>query len=154
MLLCGWRRVPLWLKIVAPIGAIVVGYVVVTGLDQTLWSDLERGDCFEEPSDVEFRYLDDQDCGSRHDSEVIAIIEVPSDTEWPGDLGAVDASARIERLCWASLNGAAVNDHNLPPDAFMSYLFADERRWNRGDRDVICYIHSPSGLPGPVLADG
>ena len=147
-----FQRIPLRLRIIGGVVLVlgIIGFVASMG--ETRAEDLQPGDCFKQPDGDEIRSVEDQDCDGVHEAEILTTVEVAAGTAWPGSPTAFDAHVAVEAACFDGLQSVTLNEQNLPADVVLGYFFAARRDWNDGDREVLCYASSESGLPGPVLA--
>ncbi len=150
-----WKRIPL--KFLIGGGVLIVILIVawVAGRGKTDATDLSVGDCFEFPSAGEsFGEVKDQSCGGLHETEIYAEVTAPAGTEWPG--ASLFGAPELYELCDAQFvlldNAGRINWDNVTDDAIPDIFFADSRGWNDGDRSILCYVYSETGLPGPFVS--
>ena len=146
-----FNRLPMAVKIGGPIiiAVLVIGWWTARG--ETTAEDLAAGDCFEIPTSDAFEVVQDQGCDGEHDAEVVAVVQAPEGTGWPGS-GNVQAAVAAEEACFLAIDQLTLDEDNIPPDAELGFFFTDERNWNDDDRQVICYVTAPTGLVGSVVA--
>lgn len=148
-----FSRLPTRAKIGVPIVAVLLFIGWFTSRGQTDAEDLGPGDCFEVPSAGEFSEVTDQDCDGPHEAEVLAVVNLPAGTPWPG-AGDFETFATIDEACFTAIDTLTLTEGNIPADAELGYFFADRSGWDSSGREVLCYVSSPSGeLPGRVLAE-
>lgn len=143
-----WQRIPVAVKVIVPIIAVVAVIGFITA-GQTNAEDLKPGDCFQEPSGDEFRSVEDQSCDELHESEILATVNMPPGTPWPGaDFSAI---ADVETACFNAIDLLTLNEDNIPLDAELGYFFTERSGWEDGELEILCYVTSRIGLSGPVL---
>lgn len=99
---------------------------------------LRVGDCFVDPGGVSAQVVRGVPCVEPHDSQVVALIELPdaSSSEWPGDSGLAE---RTRSLCLQAALSAL--DGNLSdPTVGLSAFVPNQRSWDSGDRRVLCTL--------------
>ena len=148
-----WKKIPLKFVI---IGGVVLAIALVgwiAGRGKTDAQDLEPGDCFEQPSGLDnISEVKDQSCDGLHETEIYArAFLLPGDT-YPGDypFGGLEPQPADE-ACDSAAEPLDINIENIPDDFQVGYFFADRSDFDGGDRSLLCYIYSPSGLLGPVV---
>jgi len=129
------------------IGLAVIGGIANRGT--TSADELGAGDCFLMTDADEISRLDTPDCAEEHDSQILAVVDVPRSGEYPGDLDPYWDQVYDECLIAADL--AIQNWDNLPEDTIMDMLTPVASGWAVGDRESICFIHSPGGLLGSYV---
>lgn len=111
-------------------------------------SDLAAGDCFDSGTAEEVDWVTVLPCAQPHDSQVIAVFELP-EGPYPGvDALADDPDAGCQQ------RGASVVREDRMEEIEPSYIYpADEDTWNT-DRTIQCTVGSLDGeqLTGSVLA--
>ncbi|MEM9464180.1 MAG: septum formation family protein [Actinomycetota bacterium] len=148
-----FSRIPLGVRIIAPIVIVfgVIGWWTSRG--QTDAEDLGPGDCFAIPTADEFESVTDQSCDEPHEAEIVAIVQAPFGTAWPGT-GDIDAIVASEDACFVVIAELTLVDENIPLDAELGFFFTDQSVWNGGDREVMCYVTAPAPLVGSVFPGG
>jgi hypothetical protein len=110
----------------------------VTGQSKVFIDKLKAGDCFSGGKKDQIDLVTAIPCTSPHESQVVAIIQLP-DGPYPGE-DAVTSEA--EQGCTDKadplLKDSAFDD--LAP----SYVYPDADTW-RGDRSVLCLVEAPTG---------
>ena len=96
---------------------------------------LQVGDCFDEPADEGVQVVVAVPCTSPHDAQMVGRVPVVGDDAWPGAEGlGAEASDRCV------LSARLVLDDDLPPGVSLSAYVPDERSWEAGDRDIVCFV--------------
>lgn len=146
-------RLPLPVKIGGPIiiAVLVIGWWNSRG--ETTADDLSAGDCFEIPAADQFESVRNQSCEGEHEAEVVAVVQAPAGTPWPG-AGDFQAAVAADEACIVAIDQLSLNEDNIPLDAERGFFFTEESDWNNGDREVICYVTSLTGLTGSVVSPG
>ncbi|WP_141847309.1 DUF4190 domain-containing protein [Humibacillus xanthopallidus] len=110
----------------------------VSGQSQVFIDKLKAGDCFSGGKKDQIDLVTAIPCTSPHESQVVAIIQLP-DGPYPGE-DAVTSEA--EQGCTDKAD-PLITDRaydELDP----SYVYPDADTW-RGDRSVLCLVEAPSG---------
>lgn len=148
-----WKRVPTRVWIIG--GIVVVALLIgwITGRGKTDAQNLEVGDCFEAPSTLaEITDVNDQPCEGPHDYEIVAVVQAPADMEYPSGIGfGLDADDG-QLACDAAIPEDRIVVENIPDDITAGYFYPDRREWDDGDRELICFAASETGIPGPLLS--
>ena len=129
--------------------AAVIGIGVISTLGTTSAANLAVGDCFLTTDETEIDRLDTPDCSEPHDAQIIATVALTT-AEYPSDLDPV-----WETVFDSCVNAgvAAITDNAvIPDDAFIDMFTPSPDAFEDGERDVLCFISSPSGLNGSVMA--
>jgi len=144
------RRVSNTALIVAAalIGGLILG--ALTGFGGFGDQGLEVGDCFELPTAGVFDDVTDQSCDGLHETEILAVINLDADTPWPG-VGLLEGGGDAALACESAIGDLQLRDENIPDDAKIGVLHADEANWESSGREVICYTFSSVGFAGPVV---
>ncbi|MBB2988310.1 DUF4190 domain-containing protein [Terracoccus luteus] len=120
----------------------------VTQRSSMFVSDLAAGDCFDSGTAEEVDWVTVLPCAQPHDSQVIAVFELP-EGPYPGvDALAEDADAGCQQ------RGAPLVSEDRLEEIEPSYIYpADEDTWDT-DRTIQCTVGSVDGeqLTGSVLA--
>jgi hypothetical protein len=130
------------------VGLAIIGAIANSGT--TAADELGAGDCFLMTDASEISRLDTPDCTEEHDSQIVAVVDVPQSGEYPGDFDPYWDQVYEECLIAADLT--IQNWDNLPDDTVLDMLTPVESGWRLGDRESICYIHSPGGLLGSYVS--
>ena len=138
---------PRMLAIPIVIGALVVG--AISNMGTTSADDLAAGDCFLMTDADEIDRLDTPDCGDEHDSQIVAVVEVQWSEEYPDDFS--EYWGIVYERCLDEADRAITDATLLPLDSVLEMFTPVESGWDRGDRESVCYIHSPSGLNGSFV---
>lgn len=123
----------------ALVAASIIAIAVVLSLsNETSWTDLEPGDCFDLGGAVDDAEgdlasvfsIDTVDCTDEHDAEVVAAGELnpEGDQPYPND---DELFAAIDRACAA---GASVD----PATYGIVPIAPDERTWNERNGRYVC----------------
>ena len=110
----------------------------VTAQSQVFVDKLEAGDCFSGGRTDEIDLVTIIPCASPHESQVVAIVQLP-DGPYPGE-DAVTAQA--EQDCTDKADPLLTD--KAYEDLAPSYVYPDADTW-RGDRSVLCLVEAPSG---------
>ncbi|MEM9202175.1 MAG: septum formation family protein [Actinomycetota bacterium] len=146
-----WRRIPLRLLIGGPILLLIVIVGWWTSRGETSADDLQAGDCFAIPEADEFERVTNQSCDEPHEGEVLVVVNMPAGSGWPGSGTQTAVNAAFD-TCDNQIATLDLIDENIPNDAGVNIFFTGSAEWNGGDRELVCYIYSPSMLTGSVLA--
>ena len=147
-----WKRVP---TLVWILGIVAIALVAawVAGRGKTDAQDLRVGDCFEAPDALlEITDVNDQSCDGLHDYEIIAIVQAPPGMEYPSQFGLALEADEGQLACDRAIPEDRINVENIPPDITAGYFYPDQRDWENGDRELICFAASELGFPGRLLA--
>lgn len=146
-----WNRFSI---VLAALGLVaLIGIVGWTQRGTTSAAQINRADCFIESESAEIDRLTTPDCAEPHDSQVIGLIDLanapedrPADTDdfWSG----------VFDQCFDLADQRIMRFNALPEDTEVWFLTPDDRGWDRGDHEVICYIYSASGFDGSFITDG
>ena len=110
------------------------GEIVAAG--QVGTQALQVGDCFDEPGGGGVQVVAAVPCTSPHGAQMVGrVVAAETGDPWPGAevLGA-EASDRCV------LSARLVLDDDLPPGVSLSAYVPDERSWEAGDRDIVCFV--------------
>lgn len=113
--------------------------------------DLEVGTCWDDPADLgEVEEVAAIDCDELHDNEVIALVDLPedSDAEYPGE---DELQERAAELCLDEFEdyvGVPYDDSPL----LIFPLTPSEDTWKIGDREVVCSVYDEEPLQGSARA--
>ena len=111
---------------------------------------LQVGDCFMEPDGGgSVLTVTGVSCAQPHDAQVIARIEMPDDDDYPG----------IDAVSAASSTGCVEAAGTVPREKLgagvgLSGYAPEERSWDAGDRDIVCFVEGTGGrlLEGDVFS--
>lgn len=151
------QSVPFWQKIPKRFligGGVVLVILIVTwfaGRGKTDATDLQAGDCFEEPSGNDIRDVKDQPCDGLHEVEILVVTSLASGTPWPGLNPFAPGDTPASEACFNAIDPSLINLDNVPADTLEGHFFPDQSAWNGGDRKILCYAQSGIGFPGPVM---
>ncbi len=99
------------------------------------------GDCLILPSEDQFDEVRTLDCTEAHDGEVFLLVDHP-DGDYPSDAefeGFVDAQCRP---AFASYTASELADQDV---LTYGWFTPTESAWERGDREVACYLTPADG---------
>lgn len=103
---------------------------------------LAPGTCFDLSVSGRFQNIREQPCDATHDSEVIVqVTSTRPSTTFVNAACAREISAVL----------ADMDRPNLPDDLETGVFFADEEAWAAGHRTLVCWVHSPAGIDGPIM---
>lgn len=111
---------------------------------------LQVGDCFMEPvGGGSVLTVTGVPCTQPHDAQVIARIEMPDGDEYPGVDAVSEASST---LCIEA--AGTVPQEKLGSGVGLSGYAPEERSWDAGDRDIVCFVEGTGGrlLEGDVFS--
>lgn len=130
----------------AAIASLFLGGLVYFGVQwfasqdtHLLATELERGDCVQEPTAEGLEIYPLVACDRPHHGQVIAVLPVPG-REFPGTEAL---RARAERGC-----GAASERVDAPPRVTVRSVEPSFTIWNLGDRRIVCLAVTT----GPALS--
>ncbi len=137
---------------VAPIlllaGVGLVGMVMNRGTTEA--ENLAAGDCFNMPTATEFNRLDTEDCSAPHDSQILAVIDLPSlSPAIPADED--EYWMDLFEGCLDAMTSSIVRETSLPENLEFDVFTPSPASWADGDRESLCYLHSPTGLEGSFV---
>ncbi len=81
------------------------------------------------------------DCTQPHQYEVIAVLDVPFASGWPGDTELVATSKRLCPDSYATFVGLAYEVSVLE----MGWILPNPEEWDRGRRQIACVVFDPAG---------
>ena len=138
-LLSGWG-----LRILI-IGAIVVGGLIFRDRISGNAGDLQVGDCFDNPSTEEISDVQHHPCSEPHTGEVIYIGNMDgSNDAYPSD----DAFfSYMETNCLPAFGSYTGMDYQSSTDFDFSSYTPSQDGWNKGDREVACFLVRADGAP-------
>jgi hypothetical protein len=64
---------------------------------------------------------------------------------------AVDPSNAPDLACAAAIEPLDLNLENVPTDLSAGYFYPGRDAWDEGDRTLLCYASSRTGIPGPLV---
>ena len=135
--------------LVLPLLLVAVGNALWQTRGTTNVSLVAAGDCFVLTEAEEITRLDTPACSATHDSQIVALVEVPSSGSYPEAESSYWDS--VYDLCWERAQVGLVRWEALPDDAYVSFFTPTPAGWAAGDRESLCYISSESGLEGSFL---
>jgi len=101
-------------------------------------TEIDVGDCFDDPDGELVTSLEIVDCSQPHDNEVFA--EVASDeSAFPGNQALREFGFAA---CLPEFE-AYVGETYAESPLDYSFLFPSEESWVEGDRTFVCYLYSP-----------
>jgi len=111
---------------------------------------LRVGDCFVQPDGAgSVLTVTGVPCTQPHDAQVIARIAMPDADAYPGVDAVTDASSTgcIEAA-------GTVPEEKLRSGVGLSGYAPEERSWNAGDRDIVCFVEATGDrlLEGDVFS--
>ena len=113
--------------------------------------DMSVGDCFNAPADLEVSRVEVITCDGPHDHEVYLLFDIDS-----GDFpGADEVASRASDGCLAEFD-AYVGSEYAESALDIGFLPPSESTWDKGDREVVCYLLDFSGavLTAPAKGSG
>ncbi|HXG25813.1 MAG TPA: septum formation family protein [Candidatus Binatia bacterium] len=122
------------------IGAIVVGGFVVRDYLTGAASDLQVGDCFDEPPGMEATVSEvtRHPCTDPHDAEVFFVADYsPSGGPFPGD---VALEAFIDANCPAAYTAYLGRDYVTDTEYDYGVYFPLPEGWDAGDHEITCFV--------------
>lgn len=148
------RRIPrgIWIGGTLIVVVLIGGWIANRG--STAADDLAVGDCFEDPTGLEITKVEDQSCDGLHDAEIIAIVQAPPGMDYPSQFSFTPPGAALgpgEQACIDAVPESDINFANIPDDTVIGFFFPQRSDWDDGKRDLICYLSSVTGMPGPAL---
>lgn len=114
-------------------------------------SDLQVGDCFDNPSDAMSNGVDTVKaipCSQAHDSQIFAKFSLPAGA-FPGDSAVQDQASKGCDDHTVSLNKSKVTD-----SMEVRFLVPEVDGWDQGDRGVSCLILNPTPTITTSLLNG
>jgi hypothetical protein len=128
----GWA-LAIVLLVIAAFGVAGLAIVVISTND-TVVVELDPGDCFQLPDDIddEIGMVDTTDCDDEHEAEVVAAGELDPnrDLRYPGDASVVIA----ERRCAADIG----DDPSIVTDYGILPVVANEQAWEPLAGRYVC----------------
>ncbi|MCP4964360.1 MAG: hypothetical protein GY926_03910 [bacterium] len=124
------------MKRVLGLGLVLVLLATACG-GGTSVTELDAGDCFDDPDSEVVSSLELIDCAEPHDNEVFSQIFMPEST-FPGDTAIGDFAFDGCLAPFEAYVGESYEDS--PLDYF--YLGPTEDSWDLGDRGVLCVLYS------------
>ncbi len=131
------------------VGVLLLALGMASCAGGTSVTEVEVGDCFDDPDSDIVSALNVVDCAGAHDNEIFAEVFM-SETSFPGDeaVGDFAFEACLERF--EPYVGQAYVDSPLD----YLYLGPTTESWDSGDRAVLCVLYSAdlSKLTGSMRA--
>ena len=114
---------------------------------------LKAGDCFDIPGDAQIGDIPTVDCATPHDAQVFVAVAMTGDT--PSGPVQYPSTATMGEWVATHCGPDAVRAFaGLTASASLAvgYFYPDENAWNRGERQLTCYLHGRDGakLPAPL----
>jgi hypothetical protein len=133
-----WRN--RWIIVVA-----IVGITVLAGiLDRSRpISDVDVGDCFNDPGFGEVRDVEIVDCADPHDLEAFATVELEGG-DYPGEFSVFEQAFDACLDLFEPYVGTPYENSSL----YIFPLSPTEGSWNDGDRGAVCVVYEPVGADG------
>jgi hypothetical protein len=106
-------------------------------------TDLQVGDCFDEPASGTTSVTDvqHQPCTAAHDAEIIYIVADTS-TSYPS-VSYFDTVAN--QVCTDQATAYIGTDFNTRADINGGYFYPTSDSWDGGNKNITCYIDGPEG---------
>jgi len=79
-------------------------------------------------------------CSTAHDSESIGLFTLADESLPTAD----DLHTESTKQCVQLLNAAIPDPASLPSGSRMEYLYPDQRAWDNGRRQVMCFVQFPA----------
>lgn len=138
--------------IIGVVVAAVVVWSLISSRGTTSARALEPGVCFNLTDDTEIRRLETPSCDEPHDSQIMAeLVDLDGPDTYPNDFDPFWETAF--ESCVDEVTRTAVRTNELNTDDLLIDMFTpSEQGWEQGDREVLCFIHSPTGLDGSFHA--
>ena len=156
-----WVIVPIFL-----VGLLALAIFTARGPSASTAFTLKAGDCLDIPADAQIGDLPTLDCTKPHDAEVFVAATMPS-APTPGDSSGASAAKPAPYpgadgiAGWVNTNcdGATLQAFlgpGAPTNLVVGYFFPSADAWDKGERHVTCYLHTPDGskLTAPLNAGG
>ena len=154
----GWIIVPILL-----VGLLALVAFAARGPAPSTAFTLRAGDCLDVPGDAQIGDIATLDCAKPHDAEVFAVGDLAD--EAPSGPAQYPGTASIATWAGGHCGPEAINAYIGPgsaADLAVGYFFPDQAAWDRGERQVTCYLHArdgsrltaPLGSPSPSGAAG
>lgn len=148
-----WRRYGLLFPVLGV--AIVIGLAMWSTRGTSSVATMEAGDCFQQSTEAEIDRLETPDCSEAHDSQIIDVVDLEETmgSALPAVMPA-DNDAFWDEVYQQCLDAADVSItrmDELPDDALVSFLSPTIEGWTAGDKEVVCFLHSPDGLEGSFI---
>ncbi len=104
----------------------------------TAVTDIEVGDCFDDPEEVLVATVEVVDCSQPHDNEVFAQVDTGG-VVFPGN----DALREIGAEACLPEFEAYVGETFAESPLDYTFLSPSEESWEEGDRTFVCFLYSP-----------
>ena len=136
-----FRRYP----IVVLLPVLLVGGFVFRSYLPGAASDLQVGDCFDEPAQTaEIQEVQRRPCQDSHDAEVFSVLNHPAGQGDPYPI-SLTLERFIDEQClpaFGSYTGTAFESQN---ELTVGWFYPTFESWGSGDREVTCYLVRPDG---------
>jgi hypothetical protein len=119
------------------IGAIVGGGFFLRSYLSGNASELQVGDCFDEPANAaKVEDVQHHPCTESHSSEVILVADHPDASTYPG-LDAFDSF--VFDRCVPAYESYTGHDYETDTELDIGYFYPLSENWP-GDKEVTCYV--------------
>ena len=128
--------------------AAIIGVVLFAGAcSQGNVFDMAVGECFEEPSSLEFSDVEKIDCDEPHDNQVFALYDLAG-SSLPSPETMIEGC--VDRF------GSAIGTSYATTIYYASMFGPSEQSWDEiDDREVVCYVYIPGEKTvGSALGSG
>ena len=117
--------------------AIALALVLAACTAGTSVTEIEVGDCFDDPEGELISNLELLECSDPHDNEVFAEVFIDG-VAFPGN----DALIEFGFDSCLSEFEAYVGESYAESPLDYSFLYPSEESWSEGDRSFLCYLYS------------
>ena len=122
------------------VAVIVVAFIVFRDRLPGAASDLNVGECFDQPSTTDdISEVPRQPCNEPHDAEVFLNVDHPA-----ADGEAYPISMTMDRFvqeqCTPAFDTSTGREFETATDYDIGYLQPSRDGWNEGDREITCYV--------------
>ena len=134
-----------WVLRIGIIAVIAIGAFVLRDRLSGAASDLQVGDCFDEPGGAATTVKDVQHhpCTESHTAEVIFVGNHPAakDTAIPSDADRTDYIAQVCVPAYQTYTGKPFDLSNPNPTYDIGWIYPTDDGWKDGDRGITCFVY-------------
>jgi hypothetical protein len=140
------RKIVWILGPVALIALLAMAVFAARGPSATTAFTLKSGTCFDVPGDAQVGDIPTIDCTKPHDAEVFAAFNVggADATANPPYPGESPIGSEVGNRCGPA-DQRAYAGQTASASLAVGYFFPDQNAWDRGERQVTCYLHTRDG---------
>jgi hypothetical protein len=131
-----------WVIRIGIIAVIAIGALVLRDRLSGNASELNVGDCFDEPtaSAATVEDVQHQPCNEAHDNEVLLVTSHPAakDAAYPTD---TDTETFVDDKCVSAYKPYTGREPATESEIGLLWYMPTEEAWKSGTRKIICYLY-------------